>query len=671
MLQTFWKKFQVPILAFLVCLFAFGLQALWLGYYVDDWGILDSYATKGIEGLRQYAFMGNRTLVFWTWWLGFQVNGFTPALWQVWTLFWRFLTVVAFWLALREIWPGHKKQVIAAALLFAVYPIYLQQSTALTYSFHWICFFLYFISLYFMVLAIRRPGRFWLFTGLSLLAGAVELFSQEFYVGLELLRPFVIGYLLWGSIPGWKQRLRQVVVRWLPYLIVFTAYLAWRFFLMPTSGRDRNTPAVILGIFQSPLSTIPKLLQTAVMDTFNGVVAAWFKTMQPAQLFSISPVSSALATGLVILTFGGLFFILIRSLRVRETVDPASNLAWYRSGFILGVAAMLLGFAPGWSTGQSITVSTGMYNDRFGLAAMAGAALVVVSLIDWIIQNHKYQLALYCLLIGLAVGFQFRNATNYRWSWEKQLRTYWELKWRAPQIDPPTTFFAESTLFSYMGGGANAAAFKQMYSFQQDSPDARYEYNDLYKVDPDDYLSGGAYYSSAYDHNLVIQSYPESGECVWVLSSADYYNPYLSSTVKAILPVSNLNIIHDDTTSLPASIFGAEPAPFWCYYYEKAGLAAQFGQWDRVMSLWKEAQGKGFTPSIETEYLPFIEAAGMTGDWQLARDLGKKADHPTYQMNDYICTVWSRVFQKAPPSDGRTFTQEWAKGEFDCSKFIK
>ena len=440
---------------------------------------------------------------------------------------------------------------------------------------------------------------------------------------------------------------------------------------MPTSGTDRNTPEILLGLFQSPLSTIPKLLQTAVMDTFNGVIATWFKTMQPGQLFSISPVSSLMALGLVLLTFGGLFFILYRILRVQDIVTPSSNFPWYRSGMILGAVALVLGFAPGWSTGQSITVTNSMYNDRFGLAAMAGAALVVTALVDWIIQNQKYQIAIYCLLIGLAVGFQFRNAVNYRWSWEKQLRTYWELKWRAPQIDAPTTFFGESTLFGYMGGGANAAAFKQMYSFQLDSPNVRYGYNDLYKIDPDDYLIGGALYKPTNDQNLVIQSYPESGECVWVLSMADFHNPYLSTTVKSILPISNLNIIHEDTSKLPASIFGAEPAPFWCYYYEKAGLAAQFGKWDQVINLWKEAQSQDFAPSIETEYIPFVEAAAMTGDWQLARDLGKKANHPSFQMNDYLCTVWKRVFQNAPASDGKTFTQEWVKGEFSCSNFIQ
>ncbi len=60
----------------------------------------------------------------------------------------------------------------------------------------------------------------------------------------------------------------------------------------------------------------------------------------------------------------------------------------------------------------------------------------------------------------------------------------------------------------------------------------------------------------------------------------------------------------------------------------------------------------------------------MTGDWQLARDLGKKAYHPTEQMNDYICTVWQRVFQNAQPSAGLDFTRGWVKGEFNCSKFI-
>ncbi len=648
---------------------AFGLQLFWLGYYVDDWGILDAYHTKGIEGLRLYGFWGNRPLVFWIWWLGFQVNGLTPVFWQIWTFLWRFLSVVGYWLVLRGIWPDHKTQVLAATLLFSVYPIFLQQSTALTYSFHWICFFLFFISLYFTVLSIRIPGKFGLFTILAFLTMVIELFSQEFFVGLELLRPVLIGYLLWGSMPSLKIRLRKVLLNWLPYALVLVLYLVWRLFLMPTPGSDRNTPEILLGVFQTPLSTIPGLLETVIRDMFNGVVSTWSKTMQANVLFSFSPLASVVALGLVVLTSGGLFFFFYRNFRYQESEAPSPS-PWYRPAIFIGLFAMLLGFAPGWAIGQEITITTSMYNDRFGLAAMVGAALVVTALVDWIIQKQKYQLGIYCLLIGLAVGLQFRTATTYRWSWEEQVRTYWELKWRAPQIATPTAFFAESALFSYMGGGANAAAFKQMYAFSQGTPNAEFTYYDLYKVDPNPFVSG-LRSSGAQDNNLVIQSFPEDSQCVWVLSMADFHNPSLTAKVKATLPLSNLAIIKDGDSTLPADIFGPEPAPFWCYYYEKASLAAQFGRWDEVMRLWKEADSKGFFPRVEPEYLPFVEGAAMTGDWQLARDLSKKALHPVEQMNDYLCTVWQRVFQNAQPSTDLDFTREWVKGEFNCSAFIK
>ncbi len=679
LLLSIWKRFHVPILILGVCLIAFGLQVLWLGYYIDDWIILNVYNSWGFEGLRLYAFYDSRPLIFWIWWIGFQVNGLTPALWQIWTLFWRFLAAVGFWLLLRGIWPEYKRQALMATLLFSVYPIFLQQSTALTYSFHWVCLFLLFISLYFMVLSILRPGRFWLYTLLSLVTAAIQLFSQEFYVGLELLRPILIGYLLAGSLPKLKDRLRKVTVVWLPYAVMLVIYFMWRFLLMPTPGTDRNAPGMLQALLRSP-STILQFLQTALQDMFNGIVATWSKTFTPDVLFSFSPISSLMALGLVILTSFGLFVILYRILRIQEDEGITIPSNWYRSGLLLGLMAMLFGFAPAWAIGRSFTSESGLFNDRFGLAAMAGAALVVTALIDWIIQNHKYQLAIYCLLIGLAVGLQFRTQNSYRWSWEKQIRTYWELKWRAPQVEGPTAFFAESTLFNYMGGAANAAAFNQLYAFDQHTPLTQYWYFDLFKTDPGPIIrgeapiyaeKGGMKFIGAKDQNLVIQSYPELGQCVWVLSLTDYYNPSLSGKVKETLQLSNLNRIKDGDSTLPASIFGPQPAPFWCYYYEKASLAAQFGRWDEVIRLWKEADSQRFHPSVEQEYLPFVEAAAMSGDWQLARDLGLRAYHPRGQMNDYLCTVWQRVFENAPASEGRDDTLKWVKGEFNCSAFFK
>ena len=47
---------------------------------------------------------------------------------------------------------------------------------------------------------------------------------------------------------------------------------------------------------------------------------------------------------------------------------------------------MLLGFAPGWSVGRHIYDLTGIYNDRFGMAAMFGLAILIVGLADMLMK---------------------------------------------------------------------------------------------------------------------------------------------------------------------------------------------------------------------------------------------------------------------------------------------
>jgi hypothetical protein len=216
-----------PALFLIVLLLAFGTQIPWLGFYLDDWIILNAYNLGGAERVFEYAFIGNRPLVSWIWIAGFKLFGSQPLLWQAWALFWRWMTVVVIWLVWKELWPNAKRQVTLAALLFAVYPLFRQQATALTYSFHWICYFLYGLSLYLMICGLRRPRYFVLFIGCSLLADGLQLFSQEFYTGIELLRPLVIWLALCaGDVPR-KERLRRTFLTWLPY---------WRSFLGIWSG---------------------------------------------------------------------------------------------------------------------------------------------------------------------------------------------------------------------------------------------------------------------------------------------------------------------------------------------------------------------------------------------------------------------------------------------------
>ena len=349
--RKIWDRLQVPVLLLAVCILSFGILIPWLGYYLDDWIILNAYNLGGIQRVAEYAFIGNRPLVAWTWSVGLTLFGSSPAAWQLWALLWRWLTVVILWLGWRELWPQAGRQVTMAAMLFAVYPLFRQQASALTYSFHWISYFLYGLSIYLMIRGVRRPAHFKLYTLGSVLAAGIQLFSQEFFVGVELLRPAVLWLALRPAFPDRRERVKRVLMTWAPYLVLMAGYLYWRFGLMPTPGFDRNTPYILSTLLASPTAALGKLAAFLLQDTVETLLGAWYQTVQPG-LFGAVQFSSLIAWLVVIAAFflSGVFFWRSGRDPYREAQNQVGP--WYKSAIPFGFAAMVLGFAPGWAIGR-------------------------------------------------------------------------------------------------------------------------------------------------------------------------------------------------------------------------------------------------------------------------------------------------------------------------------
>ena len=61
-------------------------------------------------------------------------------------------------------------------------------------------------------------------------------------------------------------------------------------------------------------------------------------------------------------------------------------------------------------------------------------------------------------------------------------------------------------------------------------------------------------------------------------------------------------------------IFGLEPEHTWCYYYQKAELARQAGDWDAIRGLGAEVLSAGLKAKDRSEWLPFLMAYLQTGD---------------------------------------------------------
>ena len=117
-----------------------------------------------------------------------------------------------------------------------------------------------------------------------------------------------------------------------------------------------------------------------------------------------------------------------------------------------------------------------------------------------------------------------------------------------------------------------------------------------------------------------------------------------------------------------ASIFGREPNHTWCYYYEKAELAAQYDDWPTIAGLWREATQRGLRAANGIELLPFISASARLDDWQQARSLTAQAQSLPDRSTSVLCDLWRDLGASAPPSSERDHTVALVETELACQK---
>ena len=507
MMKRFIRSIPLPLFLLGLCILAFGLQALWLGFYLDDWVVLYHIYRGGLSRLIAYSFSVNRPFGAWPWWIGFNLLGYSPFLWQLWGIFFRWLTVVLLWWGWKAIWPEKKLQISLAAALMAVSPIFLQQANALTFSDHWICFSLYAFSILAMILAVRHPKHYFLFTLLGLIASGLQLFTIEYFVGLELIRPILL-WFLFRHLLETRARVKQTIFHALPYALLFAIFIIWRLAFIPTPGSDRNTPSLLFGLFSQPIPTLLSLATNGIQDIVEAVLGSWYRTYQPLTITPV-PFANLLSWGVVVLAaILALAYFFIHSNReanIHSGEKESRN--WIGVSFLV----MLAGFLPAWSIDQFL-VSTGNYSDRFGLAAMFGASLFIVSLSSYLLAN-KHKIVLVCLLIGLAAGYQFRLENQFRWSWETKSRLAWQLHWRLPGLQPHTALYGDGVLVT--GSWVDVAFINFLYARPSQFGTEEYWYYDLSRLEENEIPDPGLdiverrleqlYYQGNSSDSLVIQ----------------------------------------------------------------------------------------------------------------------------------------------------------------------
>ena len=185
------------------------------------------------------------------------------------------------------------------------------------------------------------------------------------------------------------------------------------------------------------------------------------------------------------------------------------------------------------------------------------------------------------------------------------------------------------------------------------------------------------HYEGAPPDTVLIHYDPQTANCLWVLSEEDAGDPYLSDLMDAMLPISNPErILPQKVTEAypPWEVFGSEPSGNWCSYYQKAALAAQFGEWAAAAQLGDSARIDGYTPEslpVESphEWMPFIKSYAHTGHWDEAAELTIQAADVRYRAYDaHFCTMWDRLAIDTEDSGGKKAALATVTQALNCSK---
>lgn len=622
------QLWAVPLMLLLLCVLSYGLLIGSLGFYWDDWQMVWAWHSQGRQGL--IGAFADRPFLGWLYAITTPLLGENPLGWHVVALFARWLSAVALWWLLRALWPNRERENACIAFLFAVYPGFTGQPIAYIYSHVFLILTVFIFSLGAMIRALRSGRRFWLFTTLALLASLMSMMTVEYFFGLELLRPVLLWIVVAETTTGARLRLRRVLKYWSPYLAGMMIFLIWRLVLFKSPRASTDQIFFLRALMNQPVAEFATRLRYVFTDVAKTSLLAWAQTFHQ-DIFAFESRSVWIALALVLIVALAITLYLVRVKSAKEHIPVGlDQLRWAKQAIGLGLLAIVLGQTPFWFSNREVQLNS--LFDRYALPAMFGSAILLFGLIEASIRTRLQRAIIVGVIVGLAVGFHFRNASRFRQDWLAQNSLVWQLSWRAPALKPGTSVLLPriEPPLSFTGEFALAVPLNLVYASKHSSAQLDYwlfnaANRDLVKGRDLEASMRGASFSGTSSESLVVVYSPPS--CLHVLDPAREERSQLTAQEQDLRLYSHVDQIvgsADSQARPPAAVFLPEPRGSWCYYFEQADLARQNGDWKRVTELGDEAHLVGLKASDATEWLPFIEGYFKVGRYEDAQKASER-----------------------------------------------
>ncbi|MCJ7511826.1 MAG: hypothetical protein MUO23_02515 [Anaerolineales bacterium] len=648
-------NWRVPILGILgTSFFARGLLIPWLGFYWDDLPTLWAMHAYGQAVTWQF-FRSDRPFLPWIYQLTAPLAGESPVRWQLLGLLAWFLAGVSVWWLMVGLWPSQRRLALLSGLLFVVYPGFLQGPISIIYSHFLFLSALFFFSFSCTVRAIRGGPRSQAWFAAALGTQALALFSFEYLVGLELLRPALIGLVLRQEGLRGRRWAVRTTLTWLPHLAILSVYLVWR---AVTPRFPTYEPALLTMLAQQPGAALQALASRIASDLLLTTGGAWFEAASPPALSSIGK------TGLLAMSvsFLGAALVTVWALLRQRPNDLGKPSPAARTDLAaaagLGAWALLIAGIPVWIPMLPLQLSFSW--DRMTLPFILGASVLAASLLVMAFGRWRASVALFAAVVALGAAHLTGNAVSYMQDW-RELRTFLsQLTTRAPGLAPGTTLLTNDFPLDYYSDNSLTAPLNWAYAPDLDSTTIPYM---LYYVSirlglglPA--LEPGLPITQRYrpgtfegSTSQTLAVYFEPPGCLQILDVELHDSmPGLSAGLSQAVPLSNLGLI-DPSPEIPArSPFAEAIEANWCIYFERADLARQQSNWSEVAAIGDHALLLEDRPNNVSEYLPFVEAYGHVDRWEDALHWTGVAMERNSEVRRMVCNTWGRLIHTTPAS---------------------
>jgi hypothetical protein len=637
--------------------------------YRDDWYYMMDRLMGG-HGIFESMFQIDRPARAPLFEAYFQLFGTQPLPYHLSSYFWRLLGGLgAYWL-FNLLWPKNRQACFYMALLFTLYPGYLRWMEGFEDQPQILSLFLMVFSIALTIKAITvqpLPAKIGYWLG-AIITGCAYLALVDFAIGMEFFRLLCVVIVLLREqkdLPPLKKYF-WIFRCWAPAILIPGVFLVWRMFIFHNQREATDVGLQLSFLANSPILTGLTWISNLFLSTVNTAFQAWVLP-QFQQLFALR--LTEIGIGILLALLAILLIYLANAYLLRLDQQPASlgepqppPASWRSEAVVIGLAGVIAGLLAVTIANRYVTFES---FSHYALPASLASACLIVGLLFYI-SDRRLRLIVISFLVGCAL------LTHYVYSMrvlaeERSISDFWhQVAWRAPGIRPGTSLLVNYPGVNY-GEDIDAVAGPANYIYYPQEtdqnpvnyplstlPQMRYTINNV--------LTGGSSPRSYRTHtwsdnfdNILVISQPSRSSCVrfidrrWPYYSTDDQYPILATGSRSKID----NVITDgEPPILDEKIFGPEPVHSWCYYFEKASLAVQQGDWQKAVDLGNEALDLGLHPIDRVEWMPFLQANAVMGNAEKFKTLHVKMDDIPFDRLQ-ACNVLN-LMQK----DGLQFTAE-------------